>query len=77
MGGGSQPGKGDIKNMSLSFSLFFFFGLFFLFFFIFLQVLKQMTRNVTGFLFILEIKMTIRWRVEECGGVGDGGGLDE
>lgn len=40
-GGGSQPGKGDIKNMSLSFSLFFFFGLFFLFFFfIFLQVLK-------------------------------------
>lgn len=36
-----------------------------------------MTRNVTGFLFILEIKMTIRWRVEECGGVGDGGGLDE
>lgn len=41
--------------------------------FFFLQVLKQMTRNVTGFLFILEIKMTIRWRVEECGGVGDGG----
>lgn len=43
----------------------------------FLQVLKQMTRNVTGFFFILEIKMTIRWRVEECGGVGDGGVLDE
>lgn len=32
-----------------------------------------MTRNVTGFLFILEIKMTIRWRVEECGG---GGGVE-
>lgn len=66
MGGGTQPGKGNIKNRSLSF------------FFFFLQVLKQMTRNVTGFVFILEIKMTIRWRVEECGGVGDGGGvLDE
>lgn len=60
--GGTQPGKGNIKNRSLS-----------VFLFCFLQVLKQMTRNVTGFLFILEIKMTIRWR--ECGGVGDGGGV--
>lgn len=30
-----------------------------------------MTRNVTGFLFISEIKMIIRWRVEEYGGVGE------
>lgn len=31
-----------------------------------------MTRNVTGFLFMSEIKMIIRWRVEEYGGVGEG-----
>lgn len=33
-----------------------------------------MTRNVTGFLFLSEIKMIIRWRVEEYGGVGEGWG---
>lgn len=43
----------------------------------FLQVLKQMTRKVTGFLLILEIQLTIRWRVEKCEGVGGMEGLDE
>lgn len=35
-----------------------------------------MTRNVTGFLFLSEIKIIIRWSVEEYGGVegGRGGG---
>ncbi len=63
-----SSGKGNIKNMSLSVHVNFFFP--------FLPLLKQMTRNVTGFLFLSEIKMIIRWRVEVWWG-GGGGFLDK
>lgn len=59
-----SSGKGNIKNMSLSFHTFFFL-------LFFQQPLKQMTRNVTGFLFLSEIKRIIRWK-KKYGGVGGG-----
>lgn len=46
-------GKGNIKKYEFVFST-----IFLLFFFV--ELLKQMTRNVTGFLFISEIKIMIR-----------------
>lgn len=68
-------GKGNIKKYEFVFSTIFLL-------FLFVELLKQMTRNVTGFLFISEIKnndQRVSGRIWWCwwwGGGGRGRGLE-